>query len=778
MPIYIFLCCAFSAVALLSNPSLVMAQDVPAQSEATASAADQSSEELLRLSWKASNMGDMAELDKHYKRMIDLYAIEAESKAAQMKAFPTSDIRAKYKTMNDVATAMFVKAEALMHAGKNDEAKALFNDVSQKFPWSQAWDPSRGSYWSIKEKAQASIRVLEGVDSSAHPIHKDKAPVTTIKLAFPGTEKIVDYTKYGKFSNEGTKEYHYSVHDREGLMKAVGEGIYPNIGDVYRDPAYKKALKEGRLNEDLWQYVNTTDLEAAFYKWATSSEPWGVRLFYLGVILEKAKLYNEAIKAYQALIVHFPGTIAWTYWQTPWYPGEAALAKIRYIIAMHPELNIAFKGARIKILNSFDNDPQNDQAITKPGAIVPVKSFQVSGRKAPRVALGEEIKSLGSGTVRLAKYKSGHWQLLVDGKPYIIKGVTYGPSKVGQSPDKGTLTNWMESDENKNGKIDAPYEAWVDRNNNNVQDPDEKTVGDFALMKEMGVNTIRLYHQPLPIHKELLRKMYKEYGIRVIMGDFLGKYAIGSGAAWADGTDYENPEHQKKMMESVRKMVEEFKDEPYILMWLLGNENNYGVASNADKKPEAFYKFVNEVAAMVKSIDPNHPVAMSNGDTLYLDKMAANAPEVDAYASNAYRGNYGFGSFWSQVEEILDRPVMIAEYGAPAYGGDSIDYDEAQREQAAYHQGNWLDIAHNSAGYADGAGNSIGGIAFAWLDEWWKNYEPALHDTKADVVGPFPAGYYFEEWFGIFGQGNGKSSPFLREPRKVFDMYKKVWNKT
>ena len=238
-----------------------------------------------------------------------------------------------------------------------------------------------------------------------------------------------------------------------------------------------------------------------------------------------------------------------------------------------------------------------------------------------------------------------------------------------------------------------------------------------------------------------------------------------------------NPEHQKAMMQTVKDMVMEYKDEPFVLMWLLGNENNYGVASNADKKPDVYYKFINDVAKMIKSLDPNHPVAICNGDTLFLDKFAKYSKDVDVYAANVYRGDYGFGSFWEQVAETTDRPAFISEYGAPAYGGATMTYDEAQDAQAAYHKGNWLDIEYNSAGYPDGVGNAIGGVAFEWVDEWWKNYEPSLHDTKADVVGPFPGGYYYEEWFGLFGQGNGSHSPFMREQRKVFKMYKKAWNK-
>ncbi len=796
-----------------------------------------SSAEIVRQSWKASHDGDAAAVEKLSRQMGEFYAAEAKVQALQLSSFPPRDQIRNFQTMNDVAVALFIKGEFLMHKGQNDEAKAIFTEAMEKYPWSQAWDPSRGSYWSVKEKSQASINVINGQQTPEEQI-KDKAPKTLPVLAFPSKVVVVDYSQYGRFENIGTKDYHYAVTDSKGLAAAVGEAIYPNITDVYRDPAYKKATQEGRLEGSHWDFVNTDDLQAGVFKWVSAREPWGLRLFYIGILFEKAKMYAEAIKCYHAITVQFPDTMAWTYWQTPWYPGQAAIAKIHHIIRMHPELRLEYKGARIKIINSFDNDPKNDITITSPGVLRQLtpeefaaaqretgpkiqKSvldwrraavllafalillvwgwqkhrplltvlgivllllgvgdilFATLKKKVPaRPDFGKVVKTLGKGRVHMAKYENGHWQIIVDGNPYMIHGITYAPTKVGQSPDKGTLANWMEEDSNKNGLIDGPYEAFMDKNLNNKQDADEPAVGDFTFMKEMGVNTLRIYHQPKPLSKEFLRKMYKDHGFMVILGDYLGKYAIGSGASWSEGTDYENPEHRKNMMQDVKKMVTEFKDEPYVLMWLLGNENNYGVASNADKKPEAYYKFVNEVARMIKTLDSNHPVAICNGDTLFLDIFAKNAPDIDAYGANVYRGDYGFGSFWDQVAEAADRPAFISEYGAPAYGGERMTYEEAQQAQAGYHRGNWLDIQFNSAGYTEGAGNAVGGVAFEWLDEWWKNYEPSLHDTKADVVGPFPGGYYYEEWFGLSGQGDGSKSPFLREPRKVFDAYKQMW---
>jgi beta-glucuronidase len=755
---------AISSVGLLAQPVFAAEKDQ----------AISKVDELLRDAWAASSHANYAELDAIVRVTLDQYEAPAMALHAGLQGFPDRDKIGDYKVMNNVATILFVQAEALMHQGKTDDAIKAFKDLIQKFPYAQSWDPSRGSYWSIAEKSQESVDKLTGVVKTEV---KKAAPKTKPKLAWPGEEAVVDYQKYGTFTGVGTKEYKYKVGNPNALAIAVGEGIYPNTGDVLKNPRYKEAYKEGRLDGSHWDFVNTPDLEAAYFKWATAGEAPGVKLFYTGLIFEKAKMYLQAIKAYYALVVHFPNSIGWTYWHTPWYPGQAAAAKIKNILRLHPELGLDYINGKIQVLNA--TDPKKAEFVVWPGEIVrlkeDVKAYGILTRDQVNKKLGLPKRFLGGKKVRLAQYKNGDWQVLVNGKPFIIKGITYTATKVGQSPDNGTLEDWMFQDINGNGKLDGPYDSWVDKNRNDVQDSNEPVIGDFQLLKELGVTVIRLYDN-VKINKMLLKNLYKQYGIMVLLGDYLGKYAIGSGATWADGTDYENPEHRKNMLENVEKMVQEFKDEPYVLMWVLGNENNYGVASNADKKPVAYYKFVNEVAKRIKEIDPDRPVAICNGDTLYLELFAKYVPQVDAYGANVYRGDYGFGSFWDEVKRATGKPAFITEYGAPAYAGPDMDLDDAETAQADYHKGDWLDILHNSAGY-EGEGNAIGGVVFEWMDEWWKNYEPSVHDTKADVIGPFPGGYYYEEWFGLVGQGNGKNSPFERQLRKCYFMYKDIWNR-
>ncbi len=641
-----------------------------------------------------------------------------------------------------------------------------------------------------------------------------------IKLYAPGTEDIVDYEKYGEFKDVGTKNYKYVIKDKKGLSQAVGEGIFPNT-DVLRDPLLQKYREEGKLKGSRWDFLNSADLQTAFLVWATTPEEAGVKLFNVATIFEKANLIKEAIKAYYAVVVHFPKTVGWTTFHTPWYPGPSAIDKIEYLCRTHPEVGMKLVDAKITIKGRYDDNLGNDVFITRPGKIIRCKpeeaiekinlskmaiikksGFDYNGKKNMFSKTKSKISELpGQSHVGLVQYENGHWQLLVNGEPFIIQAVAYSPNKTGLSPDNGTLVvhkDWMLADFNHNGKIDGPYDVWVDNNKNNRRDEDEPVIGDFELMKQMGVNTIRLYHHSH--NKKLLQDLYKNYGIMVLMGDYLGMYAVGSGVDWYKGTDYTDPQQCENMMNSVKEMVMEHKNEPYILMWVLGNENNYGspgipghipgLGCQAKNQPEAYYKFVNKIAKWIKSVDPNHPVAICNGDLLYLDKFSKYCPDVDVYGTNAYRGTHGFGrSLWEGVKDECDKPVLITEYGCPAYMNDR-DENEACAAQAEYHRGNWEDIFYNSAGY--GIGNSIGGVIFEWTDEWWKagpppELDPSRHESwswnfktkrrlpSGNFAGPFPDGWMHEEWLGICSQGDGSKSPFLRQLRPVYYEYQKMW---
>ncbi len=641
-----------------------------------------------------------------------------------------------------------------------------------------------GTGYNAGERVErvAAIKSLE----ITNPVVPEEGvlPDPDFSLSFPGSQFPVRYEEFGRFQGVGTKEYEYLLQNLDGLADAVGSGIYPDEFTVYKEPLYRMYNKQAKLKGLHWDFVAEDDKIAGFLKWSTAPEDPFVKQFYAADALLKAHLFQHAIKSFYAIVIHRPGGIGWTYFKTPWSLGKTALDRIDWITRKYPQLGIRLEGASIEIVNGFDNDPSNDEVICNPGELVTCRPDEVVPPKRDFKAT-PIVKTLGGEKTKLVQYETGDWQILVDEAPYMVKGLTYMPVRVGNSPHEGTMEDWMLSDLNKNGKTDGPYDAWVDKNLNNEQDPDEPIVGDFQLMKEMGVNTLRLYHHASS--KEVLRDLYQNYGIRVMIGDFIGMYNVGSGAKWEEGTDYRDPKQQENMLESIRKMVLEHKDEPYVLFWVLGNENNYGGVEgdvggkgNAALYPDAYYTFVNRAAKLIKELDPTRPVALCNGDLYLLDQVAKYAPDLDIYGMNTYRGPYGFGkSLWHDIKQNFDRPVLVTEYGCPAFHpGKSLK--EAEKEQAQYNEEAWLDMEYNSAG--SGAGNSIGGILFQFEDGWWKSgqpptFSPYIHETLGQFPGPFPAGWFYEEWFGVTSQGSGKHSPYMRQLRESYFMFQELWTK-
>ncbi len=400
-----------------------------------------------------------------------------------------------------------------------------------------------------------------------------------------------------------------------------------------------------------------------------------------------------------------------------------------------------------------------------------------------------DVVEASAALVKVVKNDEGAWQLFVNGQPYFIKGMTFTPVKIGEDPKIGNMRNWMDYDDDQDGRNDFAFQTWVDKNYNGIQDQDENAVGDFALMKDLGVNTIRLYHvasdNPMleniykrdsgtalqfdhPVNKELLRKLYADYGIMVIMGNFLGSWTIGSGAFWSEGTDYENPLHRENIKKSVKAMILDNKDEPYVLMWLLGNENNIADFShcNARQKPQAYATLIGELVQMIRELDVNHPIAISEGDAgiveeTFLKLYAKYAPGLDIIAYNSYRQPGGFENLWKDTQKIFDRPIFISEFGTQAY---NIKNGEDQDFQERYIRLCWEDIVLNSS--KSGAGNSIGGVVFDWTDRWYMDNYPSAHDSGKKPWNT-PDGIAHDEWWGILSLGNGADS-LMRQKRKAW----------
>lgn len=144
---------------------------------------------------------------------------------------------------------------------------------------------------------------------------------------------------------------------------------------------------------------------------------------------------------------------------------------------------------------------------------------------------------------------------------------------------------------------------------------------EMSLLKNMGVNTIRQY---TGIPPKWIKYIYEKYGIYTILNHSFGRYGVNVNGVWQANTNYANPAVQQQLLKEVNEMVQETKNTPGLLMYLLGNENNYGLFwqgaetenipfedRKTTKEAHYLYTLFNKAALSIKAIDTNHRFAAS-----------------------------------------------------------------------------------------------------------------------------------------------------------------------
>lgn len=345
--------------------------------------------------------------------------------------------------------------------------------------------------------------------------------------------------------------------------------------------------------------------------------------------------------------------------------------------------------------------------------------------------------------VRIVSDAAGR-RLQVDGRDFLIRGMNWDYFPVGQNY---TYSLWRQPDE--------VIQAALDR--------------EMSLLRAMGVNTIRMYAEG--VTPRWVRYIHERHGIYTVLNHPLGRYGTTTGGVYTAQTNYSDPRIRAALRTEVLDLVERFRGTPGLLMWLLGNENNYGLqwrSAATEQLPQGereaakaryLYSLVGEVARAVKELDPAHPVAFANGDLQYLDLIATEARGLDVLGTNIYRGR-SFGDAFRAVEEKLDLPIMFTEFGADAW--NARDRREDQQTQAAYLLAQWQEIYQQASGQGQ-VGNAIGGMVFQWSDGWWKHGQDQrleVHDTEASWANAAYAEDHVagennmnEEWWGVMAKG-------------------------
>lgn len=363
--------------------------------------------------------------------------------------------------------------------------------------------------------------------------------------------------------------------------------------------------------------------------------------------------------------------------------------------------------------------------------------------------------------------------LIVNGEKFIINGMNWDVIPIGK--DAVSADFWKSSDEIIKLGLDH----------------------EMSLLRDMNINTIRHYSDIPP---KWIEYIYKNYGIYTMINHSFGRYGMSIDGEWNPITDYSNSKMQKILLSEIEAMVKEYKNTPGLLLYLLGNENNYGLfwsGAETEDFPEEeakkmavgekygrpMYRLMNEASKIIKKLDSNHPVAICNGDNLFIEIIAKECIDIDILGVNSYRGA-SFTDLFKSVKEVLNKPLLFTEFGADAF--NAVTSSENQKPQAEYLLENWKEIYANAAGMG-GYENTIGGFTFQFSDGWWKyDFDHRKNVSKHDTIATWVNGGYSqdlsegknnmnEEWFGICAKGpTDDKGLYNLYPRAAYYMLKQV----
>lgn len=127
------------------------------------------------------------------------------------------------------------------------------------------------------------------------------------------------------------------------------------------------------------------------------------------------------------------------------------------------------------------------------------------------------------------------------------------------------------------------------------------------------------------------------------------------------GFDYDDPDAVAAQLEFLRGEVLRYRDHPAVLMWVIGNELNHSY-----KNPRV-YDAVNDVAEMIRELDPYHPTTTTTSGFKpdVNDEITARAPALDFISFQMY------GSIFRLPDRLaetgFDEPFMVTEWGTVGY---------------------------------------------------------------------------------------------------------------
>ncbi|MFT6270555.1 MAG: hypothetical protein ACJAVV_003394 [Alphaproteobacteria bacterium] len=215
------------------------------------------------------------------------------------------------------------------------------------------------------------------------------------------------------------------------------------------------------------------------------------------------------------------------------------------------------------------------------------------------------------------------------------------------------------------------------------------------------------------------------------------------------GFDYDDPAAVAQQFEESRERVIKYKDHPALLTWIIGNEVNFDYIN-----PKVF-DAVNQVAEMIKKVDPNHPstTALAGFDKRALVDIAKRAPALDFVSFQMYADilnlpkyvkSYGYTKpfFVTEWGGVGHWEVFTTDWGAPV--------ENTSSEKASNYSKSYRQVLQPYAGQA------LGNYVFLWGQKqektptWYGMFLDSGEETE-----PVDVMHYI--WNGVWPQNRSPS---------------------
>ena len=222
--------------------------------------------------------------------------------------------------------------------------------------------------------------------------------------------------------------------------------------------------------------------------------------------------------------------------------------------------------------------------------------------------------------------------------------------------------------------------------------------GPLDELAEAGANSIRTWGAEGA--GDILDQAHA-LGMTVTVGIWLGHER--------HGFDYRDESQVAKQLQQAREVVLKYRDHPALLLWGIGNEME-GFESGDDP---VIWAAVNDVAAMVKELDPNHPTMTVTAEVGggRIASLHKHSPAIDIHGINSYGGALSVAERLSEGGGT--KPYVITEFGPVGpWEMPTTDWG-APYEQTSTQKADFYRQSYEKA-VLEQSGRALGSYAFLW----------------------------------------------------------------